>query len=654
MTENQQKRLWKFLRHRVLQIMIDIVIINVAFLSALLLRYEKDIGPQYLMRYQNIWPILTLFCLMAFWQTKVYKCLWRYASIDEVLRLLLGTVLGIAYTYVFAIAICAAQRANTAIPFFTYLWALINNNVRIMPNYFLHGKVVYGIAWLMLFLLTTAQRFGIRVINQIMLNRKVSTHDQKRRVMVVGAGWAGAQVIREMIARGYRDGMPVVAVDDDPAKASTRISNIPIMPDTARIPEYVKTYSISDIVIAIPSATNEQMRNIMQLAAGTGCKLRMVTALQDVGDRHALSAMRDVNIADLLCRDEVSLDTESIKNYLTGKTVLVTGGGGSIGSELCRQIAAFNPGHLIVFDIYENNAYELEQELRSIYRDRLKLTVLIGSVRDPARLDEVFAAHKPEVVFHAAAHKHVPLMEDSPAEAVKNNIFGTLNVAQCADKHSVRRMVQISTDKAVNPTNVMGATKRVTEMIIQHMARRSKTKFMAVRFGNVLGSNGSVIPLFTKQIERGGPVQVTHPEITRFFMTIPEAAQLVLQAGAIGETGSIFVLDMGTPVKIVDLARNLIQLAGYVPDVDIQIEFCGLRPGEKLYEELAMTEEAETLHTTCHNKIMVLSPVTMDDQQFLTELDSLKCASETDPQNIAETLRVLVPSFIQNGDRKAG
>ena len=367
--------------------------------------------------------------------------------------------------------------------------------------------------------------------------------------------------------------------------------------------------------------------------------------LRDVtGKSEKIGETRDVNIADLLCREEVRLDMGAISAYLKDRVVMVTGGGGSIGSELCRQIARFEPKRLVIFDIYENNAYELANELSAKYGRALSLTVLIGSVRDLNRLEQVFEEIRPEVVFHAAAHKHVPLMEFSPAEAVKNNVFGTYNVARCCDKYGVKRMVTLSTDKAVNPTNVMGATKRVTEMILQWMAGRSRTKYMAVRFGNVLGSNGSVIPLFMQQIARGGPVTVTHPEITRYFMTIPEASQLVLQAASIGESGNIFVLDMGTPVKIVDLARNLIRLNGLKPDEDVKISFCGLRPGEKLYEELMLTEEAETLDDTRFEKINVLRPVAVDPA-FEDKLNALEACAASDPAAVREALKALVPTY---------
>jgi len=452
-------------------------------------------------------------------------------------------------------------------------------------------------------------------------------------------------MIRELNARGFREGLPVVAVDDDPAKANTRIMGIPVLKGVENIPRYVEKYQINEIVIAIPSASLAQRKQILDICTQTSCKLKLVPTLRDVtGKTEKIGETRDVNIADLLCREEVRLDMGAISSYLKDRVVLVTGGGGSIGSELCRQIARFEPRRLVIFDIYENNAYELANELNAKYGKALPLTVLIGSVRDLNRLEQLFEEIQPEVVFHAAAHKHVPLMEDSPAEAVKNNVFGTYNVARCADKYGVKRMVTLSTDKAVNPTNVMGATKRVTEMILQWMARRSKTKFMAVRFGNVLGSNGSVIPLFMQQIARGGPVTVTHPEITRYFMTIPEASQLVLQAASIGESGNIFVLDMGTPVKIADLAKNLIRLSGLKPEEDVKISFCGLRPGEKLYEELMLTEEAETLDNTRFEKINVLRPMEID-QAFERKLEALESCARQDPTAVREVLKTLVPTY---------
>ena len=370
----------------------------------------------------------------------------------------------------------------------------------------------------------------------------------------------------------------------------------------------------------------------------------MVPPLSEIQDgTRPIAEVRELHISDLLLRDEVKLDMQSISDYLKDNVVLVTGGGGSIGSELCRQIARFSPKLLIIFDIYENNAYELQNELKDRYGSALNSLILIGSVRDEARLEEVFTQYHPSIVFHAAAHKHVPLMEDSPAEAVKNNVFGTLNVAKCADKYGVKRFVLLSTDKAVNPTNVMGATKRVTEIIIRHMASVSKTRFMAVRFGNVLGSNGSVVPLFKKQIESGGPVCVTHPDITRYFMTIPEAAQLVLQAGGMAESGAIYVLDMGKPVKIDDLARNMIRLMGYTPDIDIMVKYVGLRPGEKLYEELILDDERDRLITTAHNRIMITRPLPGEGDHLQEKLDELQADIQRDPNNATTYLQRIVP-----------
>jgi FlaA1/EpsC-like NDP-sugar epimerase len=388
----------------------------------------------------------------------------------------------------------------------------------------------------------------------------------------------------------------------------------------------------------------------MGFCAKTDCELKLIPPLSDVSDG-AIHSLRDVDIADLLGRDEVSIDTDSISGYLKGKTVLVTGGGGSIGSELCRQIAKFEPRLLIIFDVYENNAYELFRELTAKYGDKLSAIVSIGSVRDLGCVKAVFEKYRPEVVFHAAAHKHVPLMEYVPAEAVKNNVFGTLNVVRCADRYCCDRFVLLSTDKAVNPTNVMGATKRITELIVQYYSKRSNTKLVAVRFGNVLGSNGSVIPLFKQQIKEGGPVTVTDPEITRYFMTIPEASRLVLQAAGLGKSGRIFVLDMGKPVKIVDLAKNLIRLSGYVPDKDIKIVYTGLRPGEKLYEELIMAEERESMQVAYHNKIFVTTPVEIDDNLFKLQLDKLYEAAYNGADNIVDIIKEILPNYSGNGNR---
>ncbi|MBR2570704.1 MAG: polysaccharide biosynthesis protein [Clostridia bacterium] len=618
--------IWK----TVLQVFLDVLIINLSFVLAIYLRFDSV--PAWLLdRYATIAPIMTALCVCAFAVSHMYRGQLRYASIGDVLRVFMGTFMGMSLTFLFSVIadMCVGQT-----------------------TYRIGSRTLYLIAWMILFVLTAMQRFSVRLFNQLGVFYRSRPKNECRRVMIVGGGWGGAAAIREMVARGYREGLPVVIVDDDPAKAGARIERVPIVYGVADIPLYAEEYHIDDIVIAIPSATPAQLRTILDACSPTQCRMRMMSSMQDVTNGNPkMGALRDVNIADLLCRDEVKLDLSAIGGYLSGRVVLVTGGGGSIGSELCRQIAPFGPGRLIIFDIYENNAYELAMELRDKYNGSFPIDVLIGSVRDKARLDSVFAAFRPEAVFHAAAHKHVPLMEDSPAEAVKNNIFGTLNVVKCADQYGAKRMVLLSTDKAVNPTNVMGATKRATEMIVQYMARHSQTRYMAVRFGNVLGSNGSVIPLFRQQIARGGPVRVTDPGITRYFMTIPEAAQLVLQAGAIGESGNIFVLDMGTPVKILDLARNLIRLAGYRPDEDIKIEFCRLRPGEKLYEELTMSEEQATIDKTSHEKIMVLHPFEMNEEELLKRLETLRQAAEkyADLEHIRGPLMELVPTYHPSG-----
>ena len=606
------------------QLLFDAVIINLSLLLAMQVRYEPNVPLYQLRIFSNLWPFMTVLGLASFYVTKMYRTLWRYASVGDALHIAMGSGLAMAATLAFGMVADLIMK----------------------PNLLLMGsKSVYLIAWLLLMLMSGAQRFGVRLVNQIGVTNRALKKESCTRVMVVGAGWAGASLIRELNARGFREGLPVVAVDDDPAKANTRIMGIPVLKGIENIPDYVEKFQVNEIVIAIPSASLAQRKQILDICTRTGCKLKLVPTLRDVtGKTERIGETRDVNIADLLCREEVHLDMGAISAYLKDRVVLVTGGGGSIGSELCRQIARFEPRRLVIFDIYENNAYELANELNAKYGKALPLTVLIGSVRDMNRLDQVFDQIRPEVVFHAAAHKHVPLMEDSPAEAVKNNVFGTYNVVRCADKYGVKRMVTLSTDKAVNPTNVMGATKRVTEMILQWMAGRSKTKYMAVRFGNVLGSNGSVIPLFMQQIARGGPVTVTHPEITRYFMTIPEASQLVLQAASIGESGNIFVLDMGTPVKIADLAKNLIRLSGLRPDEDVKISFCGLRPGEKLYEELMLTEEAETLDNTRFEKINVLRPVVID-ASFEEKLHALESCAASDPESVRDVLKELVPTF---------
>lgn len=609
---------------RLMLMMLDAVLINLSMLLSLQLRFDVMIPPEHMMRFGHVWPILTVLCLISFWALGVYRNLWRYASMDEVIQLMAASLLGVGSTYLVGLVLYNIQG----------------------ENYFMLPRTAYLMDWILLSAMVGFSRFSVRIANRFGVSRRAIPKEDSRRIMVVGAGWGGSSVIREMIARGNREGRPVIVVDDDPMKQGTHINRIPVLYGVVNIPEYAEQYDIDEIVIAIPSAKPEQLKLIMEACTATNCKLKLVPGLRDVSDgKLTLGRMRDVNIADLLYRGEVRLDMSSIEGYLGQKVVMVTGGGGSIGSELCRQIAKFQPKQIIIFDIYENNAFELYNELTNEYGDALNIKVLIGSVRDKKRLREVFSQYRPAIVFHAAAHKHVPLMEDSPAEAIKNNVFGTLNVAECCDEFSVERFVLLSTDKAVNPTNVMGATKRMTELVIQYMAKKSKTRYMAVRFGNVLGSNGSVIPLFRNQIAMGGPVRVTHPDITRYFMTIPEAAQLVLQAGAIGESGSIFVLDMGEPVKILDLARNFIRLSGLIPDVDIKIVFVGLRPGEKLYEELMMTEEKGAMSKTCHEKIFVAHPVDVPADKFEKQLALLRDTVDNHPELAEQRLHEVLPNF---------
>jgi len=621
------------LSRRIMLLALDAAFINIAFVLALQFRFDMQRVPTYVY-YINLyaeyaWPVLTACGLGCFALCRLYSRLWEYAGVDELISL------------VFCSGLCMGAM-------------LVLNEILYRAGAMarLFPRTVFPVAALLLILFAGGLRL-MMILWGRMANPSAAGGHARRRVLVVGAGFAGAQVIREYISRRRATGRIVCVVDDDPAKANTRISGLKVTFGIDNIPELAEKHRVDDIIVAIPSATPDQMRRILGICTSTNCRVLMMPARKDVTeDSIHISNLRDISINDLLSREEVRLDAEVIRRYITDSVVLVTGGGGSIGSELCRQIARFQPKQLVIFDIYENNAYELQSELRLRYGDTLSVQVLIGSVRDMARLEAVFSECRPDVVFHAAAHKHVPLMEDSPAEAIKNNVGGTLNVARCADEFGVKRFVMISTDKAVNPTNVMGASKRIAELCVQEMARRSKTQFMMVRFGNVLGSNGSVIPLFKSQIAAGGPVTVTHPEITRYFMTIPEAAQLVLQAGAAEETGKIYVLDMGTPVKMVDLARNLIRLAGYKPDEDIKITYIGLRPGEKLYEELMRPEEQAGMTRTAHEKIFVAPPTELDETVFDGQIRALLDTAHNDPAAIRDAIRSVVPEYVETaGDR---
>ena len=500
----------------------------------------------------------------------------------------------------------------------------------------------YLLCFMGLTLFTGLIRYSYRIQKTF---RPASTGDlnEQIRVMIVGAGEAGLAILKETEDSNKSRGKVVCLIDDSINKKGLQIRGIPVVGNRYDIPNAVKDYKVDQIFIALPTAVPKERKEIIEICQGTSAQIKVLPGIfQLLNGEVTASKMRDVEIDDLLGRDPITINQTEIFDMIAGKTILVTGGGGSIGSELCRQIAQHAPNRLIVFDIYENNVYDLQQELIKELPN-LNADYLIGSVRNEHRLDRVFETYRPDMVFHAAAHKHVPLMEMSPNEAIKNNVFGTYNTARMADKYGTDTFVLISTDKAVNPTNIMGASKRLCEMVIQMMSRHSKTKFVAVRFGNVLGSNGSVVQLFKKQIAQGGPLTVTHPDIIRYFMTIPEAVQLVLQAGAYAKGGEIFILDMGEPVKIMDLARNMIRLSGYTPDEDIKIKITGLRPGEKLYEEMLMKEEG--LQDTANNKIHIGKPILFDDKEFVRNLEELQKTAEMDSEDIKKQVARMVPTY---------
>ncbi len=611
------------LKNAVPQLIIDCICVFFSYWIAFMLRYENRIPWYDLIAFHKTIPWITLICILIFIAFRFYVTMWQFASLDELLLIFYGTTSACLLASVLDFTLADPLLQTRRFP-----------------------MSVYVIAWVFTFFLIGASRFSFRLYRRAKRKTQVTldANNEFHRVMVIGAGEMGSMVIKDMKSAPESKGIPVVAVDDDRRKRGTRIHGVRVAGGRDSIPRLVERYNVDQIVLAIATASKADKQDILNICSKTGCKLKTIPALYEIIEDSADPLkIRDVDIIDLLGRDEINLNVSEISGYLKGKTVLVTGGGGSIGSELCRQIAYYNPKKIIIFDIYENNAYDLQNELLMRF-EHLNLEVLIGSVRDKDRIEHVFSVCKPDVVFHAAAHKHVPLMELSPGEAVKNNVFGTLNVAQACDKFGVKRMLLISTDKAVNPTNVMGATKRICELIIQYFSRHSKTDYVAVRFGNVLGSNGSVIPLFKKQIANGGPVTVTHPDIIRYFMTIPEAARLVIQAGGMAHGGEIFVLDMGQPVKIVDLARNLIRLSGLQPDVDIKIEFTGLRPGEKLYEELLLDSEGGCQKTS-HELIYIGTPIPFDEHTFLHQLEGLRAVAGADNVAMMQMIHELVPTY---------
>ena len=625
----------------------DIIAVNAGYFLALWFRFDcrvSNIQEMYLTRFIKFAPIYTLFSIGVFLFFKLYNSIWRFASYRELVHVFFSSVVTSVFQTVFI----------------TLLFA------RMPISYYVFGALFQ-------FAFVLAIRFSYRLVLLLRETRKPISNDHNN-VMIVGAGSAGTMILRDINSTDKINGEKVVCiVDDNSNKWGRSIDGVPIVGGRESIFYNVKKYGVDKIYISIPSATAQERRDILSICNETGCEIKSLPGVyQLLRGEVSASNLKKVTVEDLLGRDPINIQNENTFGYIKGNTVLVTGGGGSIGSELCRQIAAHNPKKLLILDIYENNAYDIQQELKHNFPE-LDLDVLIGSVRDSRRLDNVFSKYHPDIVYHAAAHKHVPLMEDSPCESIKNNVVGTYKTAYAAVKYGCKRFILISTDKAVNPTNIMGASKRLCEMVIQSFSKlltedRSyeiyplyehydeffdenkvglkatvKTEFVAVRFGNVLGSNGSVVPKFKKQIEAGGPVTVTHPDIIRYFMTIPEAVSLVLEAGAYAKGGEIFVLDMGDPVKIVDLARNLIRLSGYVPDVDIKIEYSGLRPGEKLYEEKLM--DSEGLERTANDLIHVCKPVDFDPKKLIKDVSNLMDVCYNEDEKIREYVEKIVPTY---------
>ena len=600
--------------------LLDVLLCCLSMILALQVYYDMR-PPEELQQVWRSLPLLAIFTVAALYFVGLYRSLMRYASVDTLVQIVAGSLMGTAATYLISLAVYTIHRASII---------------------FLMPRPIYLIQWLLMMVMLGASRFGFRVMSQggragLPFGRK-----RGRRMMIVGAGWAGAQVIREAQAGRYGTVQVMLAVDDDPTKRNTRINRVPVVMGTDRVKEYAQQYAIDDIIIAI-ATPQQDLAPLVHLCTETGCRVRMYSAPQEMTGA-SIGKVRDINIADLLGRAETHLDMTEVRAYFTGKRVLVTGGGGSIGSELCRQIMEYVPGQLVLYDINENYIYDLYTELEEKYGAMVRNTVhlRIGSIRDMETIDRVFDEFHPEIVIHAAAHKHVPLMEDSPEQAIKNNVFGTYNVAMSAVRHGVKRFVMISTDKAVNPTNIMGASKRLAEIIIEALQKKEKTQFTAVRFGNVLGSHGSVVLKWEHQIRAGAPVTLTHPEIIRYFMTIPEAASLVLQAASIAKGGELFVLDMGKPVKMRELAEKMIQLYADPAAPPVEIVYTGLRPGEKLYEELLRDEENDT--ATSKEKIFVAKPEQVDWPMVEHMLETLQACIDRHG-DVRACIHELLPSF---------
>ncbi len=597
---------------------LDILSVVLCWFAALWLRFDfqfSAIPGLYLNEYATMLLPWCAVVILVFAVCRLYNSIWGFAGADELLR-----VIG-AFCLLFAVGFLLVTLFDVTLP-----------------------RSCYIIGMAFHFLATLAIRFAYRLLRNVRAQwRHFSATKREKNIMLIGAGEAGRMLATEFFTSSHLRDTVVCVIDDDPAKQGKRLCGVPIVGGREDIPKAVKDYDVDKIIFAIPAATAGVRKAILDICSTTGCPVQLVPGIyQLAGGDVSVSTLREVSVEELLGRDPICGDAEEITAYIKGKTVMVTGAGGSIGSELCRQIARAKPKQLVLFDIYENSTYEIQLELERAHPE-LSAVALIGSVRNTERLRAVMKQYAPDIVFHAAAHKHVPLMETSPNEAIKNNVFGTYKLARAAAEHGVKRFVLISTDKAVNPTNIMGASKRLCEMVVQMMNRTCETEFAAVRFGNVLGSNGSVIPLFKRQIAAGGPVTVTHPDIVRYFMTIPEAVSLVLQAGHYARGGEIFVLDMGEPVKIDDMARKLIRLSGYEPDVDIRVEYTGLRPGEKLFEELLMAEEG--LKSTANRRIHIGKPIDMNDELFKEQLEKLEEACRQERADIKRLVAQMVPTY---------
>ena len=607
------------MKKRLIILIADILAVILAYGLALWLRFDmrySKIPGEYLTGYMYYAILACVITIASYSIAKLYRSVWTYAGVSEVLRTFVTSIIAAAITGItFSVSV-------TRMPISFYL-----------------------VGWALMFGFTAAIRLMYRMLRRALMRSESAREADGRQqnIMIVGAGASGLMLLKEYRTSYYLTDHVKIFIDDNEQKWHKYLDGVRIEGGRDKIIESVEKYKIDKIILAMPSADRKDIKAILEICNQTDCQIQTVPGVyQLVNGEVNVSKLRNVEIEDLLGRDPIEVNLDEILGYVKGKTVLVTGGGGSIGSEICTQLAEHEVGHLIIFDIYENNAYDIQQKLKWNHPE-LNLTVLIGSVRNTHRINSVMKKYHPDVVFHAAAHKHVPLMEDSPNEAIKNNVFGTYKTASAAGRNHVKKFVLISTDKAVNPTNIMGASKRMCEMIVQTLNRFYATDFVAVRFGNVLGSNGSVIPLFKKQIAAGGPVTVTHPDIIRYFMTIPEAVSLVLQAGAYAKGGEIFVLDMGEPVKIADLAKNLIRLSGYKLGEDIEIEYTGLRPGEKLYEELLMDEEG--LQDTENKMIHIGKPIDMDEEKFMHQLIQLRDAANEDSDAIRAMVKEIVPTY---------